>query len=109
MRRAFADLVPDRDLEPLFPGLSLGQIKAKAGHIRAPHRRPASAEFGVPALDMIRQRARSMGMSYVELDRRARTSKFFQKSSRRPVLKQICRAADLLDGEVSILWNDEEY
>lgn len=38
LHEAFENHVPDRELEALFPGLRLGQIKAKAGHIRASHR-----------------------------------------------------------------------
>ncbi|MBY2928916.1 hypothetical protein FIM10_09540 [Sphingomonadales bacterium 56] len=108
LHSAFANHVPDRDLEHLFPGLRLGQIKAKAGHIKAPHRRGQSTIFGISALDAIRERAKALGMSYVELDRRAQTGKFFQKSSRHPGLKQISRAADLLGGDVAIAWDDAE-
>lgn len=109
LRDAFVNQVPDRDLEGMFPGLRLGQIKAKAGHIKAPHRKGRRVDFGVPALDAIREKAKAMGHSYVELDKRARTGKFFQKSNRKPILKHISRAAKLLGGEVMIHWEDEEF
>lgn len=109
LQSAFAGHVPDRDLERLFPGLRLSQIKAKAGHIKAPHRRGRLVLFDVPALDTIRARARSLGMSYVELDRRAQTGRFFQASSQRPALKEICQAAAVLGGEVAIAWNDDGF
>lgn len=108
LRDAFENQVPDRDLEGLFPGLRLSQIKAKAGHMKAPHRKGERIDFGVPALDAIRERARAMGISYVELDKRARTGKFFQKSTRQPMLKHISRAAKLLGGDVTIEWKDED-
>jgi hypothetical protein len=108
LREAFENHVPDSEFEALFPGLRLSQIKAKARHIRAPHRRAQCVIFGVQALDAIRRRARARGLSYVELDRIARTGKFFQKSRRQAILKQIARAAALLDGEVSIQWYDLE-
>ena len=108
LRAAFEDHVPDRELEGLFPGLRLGQIKAKAGHIGATHRKGERTVFGVPALDSIRERARSRGMSYVELDKRARTGKFFQNCSHKPMLKQISRAAATLGGEVIIDWGDQD-
>jgi hypothetical protein len=108
LHEAFENNVPDRELEGLFPGLLLSQIKAKAGHIRASHRRSQQVIFGVQALDSIRQRAREQGLSNVELDRRARTGKFFQKSSRRLMLKSIMRAVALLGGEVSITWREFE-
>lgn len=108
LREAFEDHVPDKYLKALFPGLRLGQIKAKAEHIKAPHRRARRVIFGEQALDAIRERAGALGISHVELDRRARTGKFFQKSSRRPMLKPISRAAALLGGEVIIEWREDE-
>ena len=106
LRDAFEKRVSDKELEPLFPGLALGQIKAKAQHIGAPHRRGGSVLLGVKALDAIRQRARARGISLVELDRQAQTGKFFQKSRRQPMLRQISRAAEVLGGEVRIEWSD---
>lgn len=73
LRDAFENHVPDKELEALFPGLRLSQIKAKAGHIRAPHRRAQRAIFEVQALDAIRHRAKACGLSFAELDRQART------------------------------------
>ncbi|MFM6829060.1 MAG: hypothetical protein ACKOVA_01800 [Novosphingobium sp.] len=105
LREAYQIRVPDKELEPLFPGLALSQIKAKAQHIGAPHRRGARVLLGVKALDAIRQRATARGISLVELDRQARTGKFFQKSRRQPMLRQISRAAEVLGGEVHIEWS----
>ena len=108
LREAFEKHASDKELEALFPGIRLSQIKAKAGHIRAPHRRAQRAIFEVQALDAIRHRAKARGLSYVELDRLARTGKFFQKSRRQPMLKPIARAAALLGGEVCIEWREFE-
>lgn len=108
MRNAFENHVPDKELEALFPGIRLSQIKAKAGHIRAPHRRAQRAIFEVQALDAIRHRAKARGLSYVELDRQAKTGKFYQKSCRQPMLKPIARAATLLGGDVCIEWREFE-
>jgi hypothetical protein len=44
----------------------------------------------------------------MQLKPTAHAGKYFQKSSRRPGLKQISRAADLLGGEVAIAWDDAE-
>lgn len=108
LREAFENHVPDKELEALFPGIRLSQIKSKAGHIRAPHRRAQRAIFKVQALDAIRHRAKARGLSYVELDRQAKTDKFFQKSCRQPMLKPIARATALLGGEVCIEWRECE-
>ena len=96
----------DRELEALFPGLGLIQIKSKARHIGAARRKARPVPFGVPALDAIRTRAADARLSFVELDRRAGTGRFFQKSCRYPCLKHIARAAAFLDGEVVIDWVD---
>ncbi|MGQ2933678.1 hypothetical protein [Sphingopyxis sp.] len=104
LRKAYADGMTDRELVVLFLGLRLCQIKSKASHIRAERRGPRPAYFGEPALDAIRTRSKAMQLSFVELDRRARTGRFFQKSSRRPSLKPIVRAARFLDAEVGIEW-----
>ncbi|PKP71032.1 MAG: hypothetical protein CVT83_03270 [Alphaproteobacteria bacterium HGW-Alphaproteobacteria-5] len=108
LHKAYEAGVPDRELEGLFPGLRLVQIKSKAGHVRAVRRKPRPAWFGVPALDAIRARAASMRLSFVELDRRAGTGRFFQKSCRHPCLKHIVRAATFLDGKVTIGWVDRD-
>lgn len=108
LHKAYEAGVPDRELEGLFPGLRLVQIKSKAGHVRAARRKPRPARFDVPALDAIRTRATNMCLSFVELDRRARTGRFFQKSCRRPCLKHIVRAATCLDAEVTIDWGDPD-
>lgn len=94
------------ELLALFPGLTLCQIKSKARHVKAARRKARLVPFGVPALDVIRSRAQDEDMSLVELDRRARTGRFFQKSCRRPNLRFIVRAASILDGDVEIEWSD---
>jgi|EndMetStandDraft_2_1072991.scaffolds.fasta_scaffold20472_2 hypothetical protein len=106
LREAFENHAPDKELEALFPGIRLSQIKAKAGHIKAPHRRAQRAIFKVQALDAIRHRAKARGLSYVELDRQAKTGKFYQKCRRQPMLRPIARAAALLQGDVHIEWHD---
>jgi len=94
------------ELLVLFPGLRVSQIVSKARHVSAARRRARLVAFDVPALDTIRSRAASRHLSLTQLDRQARTGRFFQKSSRRPVLKHLARAAALLAGEVRIEWID---
>lgn len=90
------------ELLVLFPGLRVSQIVSKARHVNAARRRARLVAFNVPVLDAIRSRAASRHLSLTELDRQARTGRFFQKSSRRPVLKHLVRAAALLVGEIRI-------
>jgi len=49
-----------------------------------------------------------MRLAYVEFDKRARAGKFFQKSTRRPMLKQMSAASKLLGGEVLIEWEGDD-
>ena len=104
LRKAYRESVTDKELTILFPGLRLCQIKSKASHIGAERRKTRLALFDDPALDAIRHRSMEMRISFVELDRRARTGRFFQKSCRRPSLKYIVRAARILDAQVRIEW-----
>ena len=107
LRKAYVDGMRGSDLMALFPGLQLSQIEKKARHIRADRREPSRAYFGEPALDAIRNRSKEMRISLVELDRLARTGRYFQSSSRRAFLKPIVRAARIMDAEVRIEWLDE--
>lgn len=95
------------ELPALFPGLTLCQIKSKAGHVKAARRKARLVPFAVPALDAIRTRAQDENISLVKLDRRARTRRFFQKSCRKQNLRYIVRAACVLGGDVEIEWSDE--
>lgn len=105
---AFEANLSGAELLALFPGLTLRQIKSKAGHVKAARRKARLVPFGVPALDAIRTRAQDEDMSLVALDRRAKTGRFFQKSCRKQNLRYIVRAAGVLGGDVEIEWSDEE-
>lgn len=106
LRKSYRGSVTDKELTTLFPGLRLCQIKSKASHIGAERRKPRLALFEDPALDAIRHRSKEIGISFVELDKRAGTGRFFQKSCRRPSLKHIVRAAQALDAQVRIEWDE---
>ena len=90
------------ELEHAFPGLRLRQIKEKARHLHLPNRKPRLAGFDDPALNAVRRRAIEKGLSLRSLDRSARTGRYFQQSTTRPVLAHLARAAAILDGELRI-------
>ncbi|MGC4252404.1 MAG: hypothetical protein QM605_13335 [Sphingobium sp.] len=106
LRLAYEEGVTDLELAALFPQLRLCQVKSKASHIGAVRCRPKPVRFDVPALDAIRARSVEMRLSFVELDRHAKTGRYFQKSCRRPSLKHIVRAAAFLGAEVLIEWSE---
>lgn len=76
--------------------------KSFSGTIALPKRRPKLVAFDCPALRDIRHRAAEVGLSLRELDRRAGTGRYVQRSTRRVWLRSIVRAAALLHGEVII-------
>lgn len=98
----FAANASNAELEFAFPELRLRQIKEKARHLRLPNRKPRLAGFDDPALNAVRRRAIEKGLSLRSLDRRARTGRYFQQSTTRPVLAHIARAAAILEGELRI-------
>ena len=108
LRALYAAGVPDRALAEHFPHLRLGQIRAKAQHLRLTRPRRAPILLGVPLLDAVRQHATQAGMSLAELDRRARTGRYFQSCRRNLDLRCIWRAAQLLSGEIRINWDDAD-
>lgn len=108
LTKIYSDHPSNGELTRLFPHLTLRQITRKAAHLGLQRRAKCLRMLGVPALDAIRQRASSVGLSLVELDRRARTGRYFQKSRRDPILKYIARAAMLLGGDIVITWDELE-
>src|SRR3546814_8394508 len=101
---AYENRATNVELQRLFPALRLCQIESKASHVGAVRRKAPLVTFDIPALDAIRARSVEMGLLLAELDERAGTQRFFQKSCRRPALKHIVRAATFLGGDVMIEW-----
>nr|WP_313040751.1 hypothetical protein [Brevundimonas diminuta] len=102
VRRLTATNASNAELELAFPELRLRQIKEKARHLRLPNRKPRLAGFDDPALNAVRRRAIEKGLSLRSLDRSARTGRYFQQSTTRPMLAHLARAAAVLDGELRI-------
>lgn len=94
------------ELGHALPHLSLGQITAKIGHLRLPRRKPRLVDFDEVAIGEVRRRAVEKGLSLRELDRLARTKRYFQSSTRRLVLKHVARATIVLGGEIRIEWDE---
>ena len=108
LRQLYAQNTRDRELVSHFPGLRLVQIKSKADHLGLAVRRRTLRRLGVPPLDDLRQAAAKRGWSLVELDRQARTGRYFQSCTRRLKLKAIARAACVLGQTITIRWHDDE-
>jgi hypothetical protein len=106
LRKAYEEGASDHELAVLFPELRMSQVKGKASNMGIVRCKQTPVRFDVPALDAIRARSAKKGLSFVELDRNARTGRFFQKSCRRASLKHIVRAATFLGAEVSIEWDE---
>jgi hypothetical protein len=94
------------DLALAFPHLRLAQITAKIRHLRLPRRKPQLVDFAEATISKVRQRAVAKGLSLRNLDRLARTKRYFQQSTRRLNLEYVARAAVVLGGEIRIEWDD---
>lgn len=94
------------ELLSAFPELGPARISYKIGHLKLPRRGPDLVDFDELALHEVRRRAAAKSMTLVELDRQARTGRYFQKSTRRLMLGHVARATEVLGGEIEIEWED---
>lgn len=89
-----------------FSYLRPGQVQGKICHLGLRRRKAPLASFDDPAVSAVRKRAAEKGMSLRDLDRLARTGRYFQNSTRRLVLRHVARAVAVLGGEVRVEWGD---
>jgi hypothetical protein len=106
LSRLVAAGASNAELMRAFPHLRLEQIAPKIRHLRLPRRKRRLASFEDTAIREVRRRAVDKGLSLRELDRLARTKRYFQASTRRLVLKHVASAAAVLDGEICIEWEE---
>lgn len=106
LSRLIAASASNAELMRAFPHLRLEQITSKIRYLRLPRRKPRLARFEDAAIREVRWRAVQKGLSLRELDRLARTKRYFQTSTRRLVLKHVARAAAVLGGEICIEWEE---
>ncbi len=94
------------DVTASLPRRTWSQIKSKAGRLKL--RRPQPLKIlGRPALDAIRLRARSVGLTMFDLDCLARTGHYFRQNysnDRDQTNGAILRAAKLLGGQIVVRW-----
>lgn len=106
-------LFPTADRETLlaaFPGVELGQIKAKARESGIHRQRRPFKSTGIPPIDQIRARAFKLNISMVDLDDMARTKPYFQKGNWHNgniSYRAIGRATKALDGLLAVRWADQ--
>jgi hypothetical protein len=105
---AFRGGASNDELYRLFPDLTPGQYLGKAQHMGLPKRRPKLVAFDCPALRDIRSQAAEIGFSLRDLDRKAGTGQYFQRSTRRICLRSIVRAAAFLGGEIALRQSDSK-
>lgn len=106
LSRLVAEGASNAELMHAFPHLRLEQIASKISHLRLPRRKPRLAWFEDAAIREVRRRAAEKDLSLRELDRRARTKRYFQASTRRLVLKHVASAVAVLGGEMCIEWEE---
>ncbi|WP_037088586.1 hypothetical protein [Rhizobium sp. CF080] len=65
---------------------------------------------GIPALDDVRRRCREIGWSMADLDKAARTGRYFRRAGwigKRINHRALGRAIEALDGVIQAQWNEE--
>lgn len=89
-----------------FPGMTWGQIRSKAKHMRLRRPRRKLRETGHPMVDIVIARALAENLSKTDMDFLARSKKFFRQAHRRVNIdgNALLRAIDVLGGELSIRW-----
>jgi len=88
-----------------FPHLNKNQICGKARHIRLVRARRNPYKLGISSLDTVRKQATTQGLSWRQLDKLAKTGRYFQKTIRREDWTHLARAVEKLGGTIDILWN----
>ena len=106
LSRLVAAGASNAELKCAFSHLRFEQIASKIRHLRLPRRKPRLARFEDAAIREVRRRAVEKDLSLRELDRLARTKRYFQASTRRLVLKHVASAAAVLGGEICIEWEE---
>ncbi|MDO9428665.1 MAG: hypothetical protein Q7T93_17780 [Methylobacterium sp.] len=105
LRKASTANLRSRDIAKLFPKLRPTQILAKARHLNL-SRGQRLKDFDDPVLSAIRARASQMNLTLSDLDKRARSGRYFQKSDRNFHLRHAASAVAALDGRISVKWDD---
>jgi hypothetical protein len=108
LRRLYDQGATHAELASAFPGLTRSQICSKARHIHLRRMRSEPSTLGVRCLDMIRKRAAILGLTLRELDKIAKTKRYFQRTTRRMDWNHIACAAEALGGRIEITWRHDD-
>ena len=103
LRDEFSACIRSNDIANLFPYLRKSQVFAKVRHLNLAYGRRLK-EFDHPVLSTIRARATQMKLTLKDLDKRARSGRYFQKSNRTFQLRPAVSAVAALNGQTSIEW-----
>ena len=92
------------ELTSVFSNLTSHQICSKARYIRLIRARREPYALGISPLDAIRKRAAAQGLTLRELDKLAKTKRYFQQTTRRVDWEHLSRAIEKLGGTIEITW-----
>jgi hypothetical protein len=87
-----------------FPYLTSSQLCAKAGHIRLARARNEPYKLGILPIDDVRRKASAQGLTWRQLDKIAKTGRYFQQTTRRVDWMYIAKAIEKLGGTIEITW-----
>lgn len=100
-----------QELQAAFPGRSIERIRRTCSYYRITRNRQPLKETGYAIIDEIRLRCFELNYSMVDLDDIAGTGSYFSKANWHTQglnAKAVYRAVKVLDGELTVRWNDEE-
>jgi hypothetical protein len=98
-----------RELLAAFPGQTLDSLTSFARRRHMSRKRPVCQVTGRPLLDAIRSRCAELGYSMHDLDKMARTKRYFQASRWQQTKSEknaaIFKAVRVLEGTLSVIWS----
>lgn len=98
-------------LQELLPGFTRKEIASYARTMLGLRRRGQqhSVSSGHPPIDAIRARAKELNLSMSDVDKMARTKKYFQMHQWRSAAglngRAVVRAVEALDGHIEVVWH----
>lgn len=109
LRKLYAHGAARVEIAAAFPHLRQQQIFSKVSHLGLTRAQGAAYLLDVPEIDSVRQQAAVQGLTLRELDRRAKTGRYFQKSTKRVNWARLAKAVERLGGRIEIRWNPVDF
>lgn len=107
LERAIKRGAGKHELLALFPGRTYVQIADKAKYLNVKIKKAAILASKFAAKESMRRRARQLGVSFKELDRRIGRPICFGEVHHRPATRSVVAATEILGGQITIVWDED--